>query len=118
MLNILKYNGIEIAKDIEFARTLPGKMLGLMFRKHIPEDYAMVFVMERPSTIGIHMLFMQFPIDVIFLNEEKKIAGLSRLNPWTGYKTMKNIRYVIEMSAGVIERHNLSMGGKIEFEEG
>ncbi|MCX9009749.1 MAG: DUF192 domain-containing protein [Candidatus Methanoperedens sp.] len=118
MLHVLKYNGMAIAKNIELARTVPGQMLGLMFRSSIPPDYAMVFIMKRPSFIILHMLFMRFPIDVILLDEEKRIIWLSRLNPWSGYKAMGNIKYIIETGAGTIERYSLGAGGQIEFEAG
>lgn len=117
MLSVLKYNGIEIAKNLEFAKTKLSQMLGLMFRKNIPSEYSMIFILEKPSSVNVHMLFMRFPIDVIFLNEDKKVSGLSQLNPWLGYKAMKGIRYVLEMKAGTIERYNLSTGGQMEFEE-
>ncbi len=117
MLPVLKYNGMEIANSVEFAGTAIRQMLGLMFRGSIQPDFAMIFPMKKKSSVNVHMLFMRFPIDVIFLNEEKKISGLARLNPWLGYKSMRNIKYVIEMKAGTIERFNLSVGGEMEFEE-
>ena len=117
MLHVLKYNGLEIAKNIEFASSLLDKISGLMFRKCIRPDHAMIFILDKPSPVNIHMLFMRFPIDVLFLDERKRISGLFRLNPWTGFKGMKNIKYVIEMGAGTIERHNLSVGGQMEFED-
>lgn len=117
MLSVLKYNGVEIAKNIEFARTKLCQMAGLMFRKDIPSDYSMIFILKKPSYVNVHMLFMRFPIDVIFLDEKKEVLGLSWLNPWTGYKAMKNIKYVIEMKAGTIERYNISTGGRMEFDE-
>jgi len=115
MFPILKYNSDEIARNVEISRTLIGQMLGLMFRTHLPGDYAMIFMMKKPSSVGIHMLFMRFPIDVIFLNEEKKIVGLANLKPWTGHKSMKNTKYVIETNPGTIERYNISIGGQMEF---
>lgn len=117
MVQILKYNSLEIAKNIEICRTLTSQMSGLMFRSHIPSNYAMIFVMKKPSSVGIHMLFMRFPIDVIFLNEEKKIIRLSHLKPWTGHSSMKNVRYVIETNPGAIEKYKLSIGRKMEFED-
>ncbi|HEY9246639.1 MAG TPA: DUF192 domain-containing protein [Candidatus Methanoperedens sp.] len=117
MLHVLKYNGLEIAKNIEFARSLPSKILGLMFRKSIRPDFALIFVLNRPSHVGVHMFFMRFPIDVIFLDEGKRISGLSRLNQWTGYQSMDGIKYVIEMAAGTIDRYNLSTGKQVEFED-
>ncbi len=88
-----------------------------MFRRDIPDKFAMIFVLKKPSSVSLHMLFMFFPIDVIFLDKEKRITGLASLKPWTGYKSMKNIKYIIEMKAGTIARHKLRIGGQMEFEE-
>jgi uncharacterized membrane protein (UPF0127 family) len=115
MLPILKYNSDEIAINVEISKTLISQMLGLMFRTHLPADYAMIFVMKKPSSVGIHMLFMCFPVDIIFLNEKKKIVGLADLKPWTGHRYMKNIKYVIETKSGAIERYKISIGGQMEF---
>jgi uncharacterized membrane protein (UPF0127 family) len=117
MLPVLKYDGVEIARNIEFARTMFRLALGLMFRKSIPYDYSMIFILKKPSQVRIHMLFVFFPIDVIFLNEKKKIVFLSRLRPWVGYKAMEDIKYIIEMEAGTIEKFHLCTGKEIEFHE-
>ncbi|MCX9084285.1 MAG: DUF192 domain-containing protein [Candidatus Methanoperedens sp.] len=117
MLPVLKYNGIDIARNIEFSRTILKQTLGLMFRKGIPIDHSMIFVLKKPSQVSIHMLFVFFPIDVIFLNEKKEITGLSRLRPWVGYKAMESIKYIIEMKAGTIEMFHLCKGGQMEFED-
>lgn len=117
MLHAIKYNSLEIARNIETSRTQISQMIGLMFRSSIPSDYAMIFVMKKPSSVGIHMLFMRFPIDVIFLNEEKKIIGLSHHMPWTGHSSMKNVKYVIETNPGAIEKYKISIGGMMEFED-
>ncbi|VVB86440.1 putative ACR [uncultured archaeon] len=116
MVPVLRSNSFEIAKNIEICRTLTSQTLGLMFRSQIPDNYAMIFVMKKPSSAGIHMLFMRFPIDVIFLDEEKTIIGLAHLKPWTGHKAMKKIKYIIETNPGAIEKYKLSIGGKMEFE--
>lgn len=108
---------MEVAKKIEFARGIFEQTLGLMFRRNIPADYAMIFVLKEPSPVNIHMLFVFFPIDVIFLNSEKKITGLSYLKPWAGYKSMKDIRYIIEMKKGSIEKNKFSVGEQMDFED-
>ncbi len=117
MLPVLKYNGKEIATNVEFAKTIFQQTLGLMFRKDISQDYFMIFILKKPASVNIHMLFVFFPIDVIFLDETKTISGLAGLSPFTGFKGMINIRYVIEMKAGTIEQYNLSIGKQMEFEE-
>jgi len=117
MLPVLKYNGVEIARNIEFARTMFRHALGLMFRKCIQYDHSMIFILKKPSQVSIHMLFVFFPVDVIFLNKEKKIMGLSRLRPWVGYKAMEDIKYIIEMKAGTIETFHLCASGQMEFDD-
>lgn len=117
MLPVLKYNGAVIAKNIEFARTLLKQALGLMFRESILPDYSMIFIIRKPSRVNVHMLFVFFPIDLIFLDDEKKVMGFSRLKPWVGFKAMKDIKYVLEMKAGTIDKFNLSKGGQMEFDE-
>lgn len=117
MLPLLKYNGIIIANNVEYAKTMISQVLGLMFRKSIEQDYAKIFVFKKPSAVDIHMLFVFFPLDVIFLDAGKNVSGCARLNPWTGYKSMKNIKYIIEMQAGTIEKYNLTSGEKMEFQE-
>ena len=117
MLPVLKYNGVLIAKNIEFARTMRKQVLGLMFRESIPPDYSMIFILKKPSRVNVHMLFVFFPIDLIFLNDEKKVMGFSRLKPWIGFKAMEDIKYVLEMKAGTIDKFNLSKGGQMEFDE-
>jgi uncharacterized membrane protein (UPF0127 family) len=58
MLPVLKYNGVVIAKNIEFARTILAQSLGLMFRKSIPHSYSMIFILKKPSQANVHMLFV------------------------------------------------------------
>jgi uncharacterized membrane protein (UPF0127 family) len=55
---ILKSDGKCIASDVEFAKSLLSQTEGLMFRKSISDDYALVFVLARPRVITIHMLLM------------------------------------------------------------
>ncbi len=113
---LLKYDGTPIATHIECVTTMFRMMRGLMFRRKVPDDYAMVFVFPKPRNGSIHTLFMRFPIDVIFLNNDKIIIDIARLNPWTGYKHVRNVSYIIEMNAGVSDRYELATGTRLIFD--
>jgi len=71
------------------AKTHWQKMKGLMFEAPQNFDYALVFVLPRESVVNasIHMLFVFFPIDVVYLNKEKKVVDIVRnLQPFAlGY---------------------------------
>lgn len=114
---ILKPNGEVIASDVEFAEGIISQSKGLMFRKNITERYALVFILPTPRSVSVHMLFVFFPIDVLFLDTDQKILRVTRLKSWTGLtKSPKNTKYIIEMSAGSIERHELIPGEIVKID--
>lgn len=114
---ILKPNGELIASDVEFAEGIISQSKGLMFRKGIAERYALVFILPSPRSVSVHMLFVFFPIDVLFLDAEKKILTATRLKPWIGLtQSPKETKYIIEMPAGSIERHRLIPGERIKID--
>ena len=113
---ILKHNGKTLASQVVFAKNIFSQMLGLMFRKSISKEFAMIFMLKKPMTLGVHMLFMHFPIDTIFLDEEKKIIGIETLRPWVGHKRMEGVKYLIEINKGITEQFGLKIGDMISFD--
>jgi len=113
---ILKHNGMLIASKVDLAKNYYEKVLGLMFRRSIPQDYALLFMFDKPGVVGIHMLFMRFPIAAIFLDEDKKIVATAVLKPWIGFKQIKEVQYLIEMNRNTIEKYGLKIGDVINFD--
>lgn len=72
-----------LATDVEVASSIVARGKGLMFRRSIPEDYGIVFEFETAARRSVHMLFVPFPIDVLWL-EEERVGAVQRLSPWTG----------------------------------
>jgi uncharacterized membrane protein (UPF0127 family) len=85
---VLIYNGTPVANNISYAKNIFSQMLGLMLHKSIPEDFALIFILKRPGTVGVHMLFMLFPIDIIFLDADKMILGTATLKPWSSSRSI------------------------------
>ena len=114
---ILKPNGEVIASDVEFAEGIISQSKGLMFRKSIAKRYALVFILPSPRSVSVHMLFVFFPIDVIFLDTDKKILATARLKPWIGLKqSPKKTKYIVEMHSGSIERCKLIPGENLSID--
>ncbi|WP_292487654.1 DUF192 domain-containing protein [Methanohalobium sp.] len=114
---ILKSNGKTIASDVEFATTFFSQSRGLMFKKNIPDDYALVFVFDKPIKTSIHMLFVRFPIDVLFLDDNKRIIKSTNLKPWLGTSSSeKEVKYIIEMKQNKISEHGLVEGKHLSFD--
>ncbi len=71
-----------------------SKACGLMFsrRKNL------MFVFDDEKQRSLHMLFVFFPIDVLFLDKNKKIIEKTRLMPFSFYKSKEKAKYVIEIA--------------------
>ncbi len=111
----LKYKNTVISKDVEFARTLLQQTLGLMFRFSIPKNYSLLFTFQKPQNTSIHMLFVFFPIDIIFLNKEFIVISTHTLYPFIGYASAKNTQYIIETNFGTIKRFNIIIGSQLQL---
>jgi uncharacterized membrane protein (UPF0127 family) len=55
----------------------------------------------------VHMWFMKFPIDVVFVNREGAIVGMESLKPWRISKFYWKAHAAIELAAGSLERWKL-----------
>jgi len=92
---MLKINEKKVLDDTKICKNVFDKALGLMFSKR--KDKALIFVFKRPIKISLHMFFVFYNIDLIFLNEEKKVIEIKRnLRPFTFYTSKEKAKYVIE----------------------
>jgi uncharacterized membrane protein (UPF0127 family) len=113
---ILKPSGEYVATSTEFACSIYKQALGLMFRKNIPEDHALIFVMNKSKKVSLHMLFVAFAIDVLFLDENKRIVKICRLRPWTGLcSSGTRVKYIIETNKGKAKKAGLKVGDILTF---
>jgi uncharacterized membrane protein (UPF0127 family) len=74
-------------------------------------------------TSSIHMMFMRFPIDALFVSKAgrdgtRTVVGLRRdLPPWRGIVLpVRGAEGVIEMPAGTLARHGVAEGDEVTFE--
>ncbi|AFV24211.1 hypothetical protein Mpsy_2005 [Methanolobus psychrophilus R15] len=87
-----------------------------MFRKNIPEGYALIFVMGKSKKVSLHMLFVNFAIDVLFLDEDKRIVKICGLRPWTGLCSSETkVKYIIETNTGKAKKAGLKVGDMLTF---
>ena len=87
--------------------------------KELDKDKGMLFVFENSGEHLFWMKDMNFPIDIIWLNEEKKIVFLKEnISPDTFPETFsseKNSKYVLEVVAGFSQKNNLEEGETVQF---
>jgi len=94
-----------LATEVEVADSLRSQALGLMFRASIPEEYALVmevgdggFLSSGPARQFVHMLFVRFPIDVVWL-VDGEVRRTARMHPWRSFAVARADR-ILELPAG------------------
>ena len=106
--NITKNKSCE--EEVTILNTIWGWTRGLMFSK----PKTLVFDFKHYQTISLHMLFVFFPIDVIYLDNNKTVNSIATLYPFISYYTNK-ARWVIETPKGRLKKLNISIGDKLNW---
>lgn len=101
-----------LAMEVENADGFLGKARGLMFRRSVPEGYALVFHYGEPGRRGLHMLFVPFPVDAVWL-VDGEVTATARLRPWTG-RAAGRADTVLELRAGGAD--GVEPGDTVRFE--
>ena len=97
------------------------RAMGLMFRPSLPLDRGMVFVFEATDFHGIWMKNCRFPIDIVWLDEERKVVHVAesvppcRADPCPVYSPLRRASYVVELNAGQARREKAVLGATVGF---
>jgi uncharacterized protein len=106
----------QISKTIPYSIKLADSFLkrlkGLMFRKdQLVEEGLWIFPCN-----SIHMCFMNFEIDAVFLNKEARIVKMVEgLKPWRFVNPVQDAYSVIELPAGTVTKLDLKQGEFIKL---
>jgi uncharacterized membrane protein (UPF0127 family) len=133
--------GTVLAPDVEVAASLWGKFKGLMGRASLARGSGLWL----PDSNGIHMMFMRFPIDAVFLGRAtgggatagggaaggaggggaaagggaggRPVVALYRgLRAWTGLVPLvRGAHGVLELPVGAIDQSKTQVGDLIEI---
>jgi hypothetical protein len=97
------------------------RAMGLMFRPSLPKDRGMLFVFGSSEFHGIWMKNCRFPIDILWLDEERKVVHLAeavppcKAEPCPVYTPLRRAVYVVELNAGQARREKALVGATLEF---
>jgi uncharacterized membrane protein (UPF0127 family) len=110
----------DLATSLEIAGSLWAKFMGLMGRRSLPPGAGLWL----PDSNGIHMMFMRFPIDAVFVG--RPVAGADEARPvvsvhpglraWTGLAPLvRGAHGVLELPAGTIQASRTAVGDLIRI---
>ncbi len=119
--NISKYKLDINNKDIPLivSDTEASRIAGLSGRATLVKGSAMLFVFDKPDTYGFWMKDMKFPIDIIWLDENKKVVDIEKNASVDSYPEQffppEKSLYVIETNAGFSDENNIEVGNILKL---
>ena len=110
--------GTEIRAEI--ADSSEERIKGLSGRGQLAEREGLLFVFDAPEKQGIWMKEMNFPIDIIWLDANKRILTVAEnISPETFPKVFypsAPALYVLEVSGGTASKYGIMEGQTAVFE--
>ncbi len=104
------------------ARSETDKQIGLSKHNSLPEDKAMVFIFEKPDYYRFWMKDMKFPIDIIFIKDNKIVKIYENapilkksVTELPIYSPPEQIDKALEINAGLSKKLNFKIGDIVEF---
>lgn len=92
---------------------------GLSNTPSLKEGEGMLFVYDTPSKLGIWMKDMNYSIDIIWIDQLKRIVFIEEnISPDTFPETFAPpdpALYVLEVPAGFVEKHGVMVGEEVTF---
>lgn len=99
---------------VEVPRTREEKVKGLSGRKGLAAARGMLFVFDKPGVYDFWMKDMMFPIDIIWIGEDNRVAAVTKNAAPESYPRAffppVPILSAIEVKAGFIEAHKIQAG--------
>jgi uncharacterized membrane protein (UPF0127 family) len=103
-----------VAERCRVARTLRERTVGLLgTAQPAPGDGLLI---ER--TQSIHMFFMRYPIDVVFVDGHARVTRcVARLRPWRVVWWARGARDCVELGVGTLAASATQVGDQLEIAE-
>ena len=109
--------GETLANRVVRCDTFWKRGRGLMFRPRPPRDEAYLFIegSESVARTAIHMLFVFFPIAVIWLDRDRRVVDKALARPFRPYYAPgRPAQYYVEGHPSLLDR--VSAGDQLDFE--
>lgn len=104
----------------EIVDTPKSMQKGMMFRPHISENHAMLFIYPNPQPMTFWMKNMQIALDILFFDQRGVLQEIkSNVPPCQTPKCPvypakhDNNQFVVEIQAGLAAKQGITIGDKL-----
>lgn len=116
-LEIVSRNGVH-AFSVDVATTEAERERGLMYRKHLPDDYGMLFDFHGEEDVAMWMKNTYVPLDMIFIRSDGRILRIARNTQPLSTKIIPSggrVRAVLEVKGGTADQLGIEPGDRVAF---
>jgi hypothetical protein len=101
-----------ISKSAVLYTSLFKKAQGLMFSR----QRDLIFAEEEERYIPLHMWFVFYQLDVLYLNKKKQLVEIKEnFRPFTFYYPQKKAQYVLELKHRAVKPSKTALNDFLEF---
>jgi uncharacterized membrane protein (UPF0127 family) len=110
--------------EVEIASTFAQRKIGLMNRRSMPEKSGMLFIFEEKGYVNFWMKDTLIPLDIIFIDDNNRIRHIAhsvqpcraqRDSDCAKYNSQAQVKYVLEINAGLTEKLGIKDGDKVTW---
>ncbi|MBI5152976.1 MAG: DUF192 domain-containing protein [Parcubacteria group bacterium] len=108
---------------VELAKTPAELERGLSYRTSLDRDKGMLFIFEKSGFYKFWMPHMNFPLDVLWIDENKRIVSINEHVPPLEdiskpiyYEPTQPALYVLEVNANFSKKYNIKIGDQLIFQ--
>lgn len=122
-MTIVNINTLTVEGEV--ADLANERKKGLSNRESLDINKGILFVFEKSGAYGIWMKDMKFAIDIIWLDENRKVVDVATYaapepgdkdDELTVYKPRSEAKYILEINAGLVDANNIQAGDTASFE--
>jgi uncharacterized protein len=111
VVRVTRDDGAVICERCVVAHSAPRRMKGLLGRRELPAGEG---IHLRPAS-SVHMFFMRFPIDVVFLDRDLQVMDVRHeLPPWR-VAGKRGAKSALELAAGEAEERGVRVGDRLQL---
>jgi len=119
---VVRIDGMNITALV--ALTPEEQSTGLAIKDTMKENEGMLFTFDTPKKYSFWMKDMKFPIDILWLDSNKKIVHIEDklepclfLLPCPSYSPPTDSLYVLEVVSNFTNKHDIKIGDKVLFDK-
>ncbi len=110
--------GTILCERLEVAESMAAKSRGLLGREGLAPGSGMLFESGLVPLMWMHMFFMRFAIDIVFLDRANRVLRINHsLKPWRVSSMVMGARRALELEAGAAARSGTIEGDQLEVRE-